>query len=463
MTFAVVLLALILLMLAAYRGYSVILFAPLAALLAVLLTDPAAVPSVFTGLFMERMVGFLKLYFPVFLLGAVFGKLIELAGFSQSIAAAVIRLVGEQRAILSIVLVCALLTYGGVSLFVVVFAVYPFAAEMFRRGNIPKRLIPGTIALGAFTFTMDSLPGSPQIQNIIPSTFFGTDAWSAPALGLLGGAFILAMGLLYLNWRRREALRDAEGYGTGHSNEPEQFEARSLAHPLLAVTPLFVVGVANLWFTRWIPSAYPPVVETELPGLAQPLTTQLSTVVAIWAVMGALLAGILTVLVLAFRPIARKFAEGTKAAIGGALLASMNTASEYGFGAVIAALPGFIVIRNALTAIPDPLVNEAITVTTLAGVTGSASGGMSIALAAMAEQFMAAAQSAGISPEVLHRVAAMASGGMDTLPHNGAVITLLAVTGLTHRQSYKDIFAITCIKTLAVFVVIGAYYATGVV
>jgi H+/gluconate symporter-like permease len=179
--------------------------------------------------------------------------------------------------------------------------------------------------------------------------------------------------------------------------------------------------------------------------------------------MGALLAGVAAVLVLAYRPIVRKFAEGTKAAIGGALLASMNTASEYGFGAVIAALPGFLVIRNALSAIPDPLVNEAITVTTLAGVTGSASGGMSIALAAMAEEFMAAAQSAGITPEVLHRVAAMASGGMDTLPHNGAVITLLAVTGLTHRQAYKDIFAITCVKTLAVFVVIGVYYATGLV
>ena len=180
MTFAIVLLALVLLMLAAYRGYSVILFAPVAALLAVLLTDPAAVPSVFTGLFMERMVGFLKLYFPVFLLGAVFGKLIELSGFSQSIAAAVIRLIGQQRAILAIVMVCALLTYGGVSLFVVVFAVYPFAAEMFRRANIPKRLIPGTIALGAFTFTMDALPGTPQIQNIIPTTFFGTNTWAAP-------------------------------------------------------------------------------------------------------------------------------------------------------------------------------------------------------------------------------------------------------------------------------------------
>ena len=155
------------------------------------------------------------------------------------------------------------------------------------------------------------------------------------------------------------------------------------------------------------------------------------------------------------------FAEGTKSAIGGALLASMNTASEYGFGAVIAALPGFLLVANALGAINDPLIHEAVTVTSLAGITGSASGGMSIALAAMSETFITNANAAGIPMEVLHRVAAMASGGMDSLPHNGAVITLLAVTGLTHRQSYKDIFAITLIKTLAVFVVIGIYYATG--
>ncbi len=197
--------------------------------------------------------------------------------------------------------------------------------------------------------------------------------------------------------------------------------------------------------------------------MAKPLVTEVSSIQAIWAVEGALLLGIITVLVFAFKPVVTKFAEGSKAAVGGSLLASMNTASEYGFGAVIAALPGFLVIQGALQRIPDPLINEAITVTALAGITGSASGGMSIALAAMADQFIAAAQAANIPLEVLHRVAAMASGGMDTLPHNGAVITLLTVTGLTHKTSYKDIFVVTCIKTLAVFVIIGVYYMTGIV
>ena len=238
MSFLIVLSALVLLMFVAYRGYSVILFAPVAALLAVLLTEPSWVPPMFTGVFMDKLVGFVKLYFPVFLIGAVFGKVIELSGFSKSIVAAVIDLVGRERAMLSIVLVCAVLTYGGVSLFVVVFAVYPFAAEMFRQSGIPKRLIPGTIALGAFTFTMDSLPGTPQIQNIIPTTFFKTTTWAAPWMGVFGALFILGMGMLYLESRRRRAQAAGEGYGGKLVNELEPYEAEKLPHPLIALLPL---------------------------------------------------------------------------------------------------------------------------------------------------------------------------------------------------------------------------------
>ena len=462
MNFIICLAALAFLMYVAYRGHSVILFAPIAAMGAVLLTDPSAVPPMFTGVCMDKMVGFVKNYFPVFLLGAVFGKVIELAGFSKSIVAEVIRLVGRERAMLSIVIVCALLTYGGVSLFIAVFAVYPFAAEMFRQGDIPKRLIPGTIAIGAFTFTMDCLPGTPQIQNIIPTTFFKTDAYAAPWLGIIGSVFIFILGMAYLEWRRRQALAAGEGYGSGHINEPEPIPDSKLVNPWIAILPLVVVAVLNKVFTIFVNNSYGKTYDLSMPGLDKPIGVTISGVAAIWAVEGALLLGILTVFVFAFRTVREKFTEGSKSAIAGALLASMNTASEYGFGAVIAALPGFIIIRNALTAIPHPLVNEAVTVTTLAGITGSASGGMSIALAAMADQFMTAANAAGISPEVLHRVASMASGGMDTLPHNGAVITLLAVCGLTHRQSYKDIFAITFIKTTAVFFVIAIFAATGI-
>jgi H+/gluconate symporter-like permease len=466
MSFVIVLAALAFLMFAAYRGYSVILFAPIAALGAVLLTAPDAVAPVFSGIFMEKMVGFVKLYFPVFMLGAVFGKVIELSGFSESIVNAAIRYIGRSRANAVIVAVCALLTYGGVSLFVVVFAVYPFAAELYRQSNIPKRLMPGAIALGAFSFTMDSLPGTPQIQNIIPTTFFKTTSWAAPVLGTVGSLFIVIVGLSYLEWRRRAALARGEGYGTSLVNEPERVAATSLPHPALALLPLVVVGVANFILTRMIPQWYGDsfTVPAEiLPGVHTPVTATIKTVVAIWSVEAALLLGIIVVVVTAFRRVASRFADGSKAAVGGALLAAMNTASEYGFGGVIAALPGFIVVSDALKSIPNPLVNAAVSVSSLAGITGSASGGMSIALAAMSDLFIKGAQAAQIPLEVLHRVVSMASGGMDTLPHNGAVITLLAVTGLTHKESYREIFAVTVIKTAAVFFVIAFYYLTGLV
>ena len=452
--------ALGLLMLAAYRGLSVIVMAPLLAMLAVVVTDPGQVPAAFSGLFMERVASFLKLYFPVFLLGALFGKLVEISGFSRAIVASAIRFLGPNRAIPAIVAVTALLTYGGVSVFVAVFAVYPFAAELFRRADIPKRLVPATIALGALTFTMDAAPGTPQIQNIIPTSFFGTTAWAAPLLGLAGSVLILGLGLFYLD-RRRRALA-GEGYGTELVNEPAAPEAgEPLAHPALAVLPLLVVGIANLLLTLSIPTIVGDSTTLAMGEVREVLAVK--PLAAIWAVEGALFLGIATVLLLAFRPVARRFADGARAAVGGALLAGTNTAVEYGFGAVIAALPGFALVRRALTAVPDPLVNEAVTVTALSGITGSASGGLSIALAAMADRFAAAGDAAGIPREVLHRVASMASGGMDTLPHNGAVITLLAVTGLNHRDAYRDIFALTLLKTAAVFAVIALYYSTGIV
>ncbi|HDS7113908.1 TPA: GntP family permease [Klebsiella aerogenes] len=459
----IALLALGLLMLAAYRGYSVILFAPLVALGAVLLTQPAAVAPVFSDIFMDKLVGFVKLYFPVFLLGAVFGKLIEFSGFSRSIVSAVTRLMGQNKAMPVIILVCALLTYGGVSLFVVVFAVYPFAAEMFRQSQIPKRLMPATIALGAFTFTMDALPGSPQIQNIIPTTFYGTTSWAAPWLGVLGSAFVAIGGWLYLEAMRRKAQRRGEGYGSELINEPETPADLNLPHPVIALLPLIIVGVANLLFTWLIPQAYGSHFLIDLPGLKAPMESDVKKMVAIWAVMAALLCGIITIFLFAGRSLKGKLADGSKVAVGGAMLAALNTASEYGFGGVIAALPGFVQVADALKAIPNPLLNQAITINILSGITGSSSGGMSIALAAMADRFVESAHAAGIPLEVMHRVASMAAGGMDTLPHNGAIITLLAVTGLTHRQAYKPILGITLFKILGAFFIIGIYYATGLV
>ncbi|HWR41363.1 MAG TPA: GntP family permease [Patescibacteria group bacterium] len=459
-----IILSLFLLMFFAYRGFSVILFAPVFALLAALMSGFSIMPS-YTELFMAKAVTYVKSFFPVFMLGAVFGKVMEDTGLAKGIAHAIIKGLGKERAILSVVLSGAALTYGGVSLFVVVFAVYPFAAALFREADIPKRLIPGTVALGAFTFTMDSFPGTPQIQNIIPTNFFGTNIYAAPIMGLIGGLSIFALGMFYLETRRKSALAAGEGYGDHKLNEPEIVEGIDYPAWYIAVLPLLTVLVVNFiatnWFT-WDPSLLAPFVAMKLPLTAPAV----KNVVSIWALIIALVSGIVLAVGLGFsRLTSGGLAKALNAGAIGSLLAIMNTASEVGYGNVIAMLPGFKSISAALLGIKvggSPLVSEAVSVTTLAGITGSASGGMSIALDLMAKDWLTWANSIGMSPEILHRVASMASGGMDTLPHNGAVITLLAVCGLTHRESYRDVFAMTLIKTGMVFVVILLHSLTGI-
>ncbi|MCP2091676.1 UNVERIFIED_ORG: H+/gluconate symporter-like permease [Paraburkholderia sediminicola] len=292
--------------------------APIADLISIMLINPALVAPVFSGIYMEKIVFFMKLYFPVILLGAVFAKLNELAGFSEAIVVATIRYIGQSRANAVIVTACALLTYGGVSTFVVVFAVYPFAAEFYRQANIPKRLMPGALALGSFSFTMDALPGSPQISNIIPTTFFKTTSWAAPGLGVIGSIFIVAAGLTLLEWRRRIAMRSGEGYGTGHINEPERTDTITLPPALLAAAPLIVVVVGNFCFTELIPKWYwtsVTVSPQRLPGLHSPLTLSVSSVVALWAIEAALICGIVLVAATAFRRVRERFAAGTRAAV----------------------------------------------------------------------------------------------------------------------------------------------------
>jgi H+/gluconate symporter-like permease len=453
-----VVLALAFLVFVAYRGLSVIVFAPVAALLAVLLTDPSAIFPFYSGVFMDKMGAFVKLYFPLFLLGAVFGKMMEMSGFAHSLVRAILAVVGPDRAILSVVLVCAVLTYGGVSLFVVIFAVYPFAAELYRKAGIPKRLLPASVALGAFTFTMDALPGSPQVQNLIPTTFFGTNSWAAPEMGIAATVFLLITGIAYLEWRRRVARRAGEDYGVNHVNEPLAVPDGDVPHWAIAAAPLVTVAAMNLVAGRMIRGAYG---ETFALGRFVPNASpiEVGKVAAVWSVEAALVAAAVLAVPFAWRRGRQAIPAGINVATAGAMLGCMNVASEYGFGGVIAALPGFDAIQAAISrAISNPLLNIAATTNALAAVTGSSSGGLSLTLAALGERYLAMGHAAGIPPEVLHRVATLSSGGMDTLPHNGAIITLLAITGLTHRQAYGHIFAMTGLKLGAAFVGI-LYYA----
>jgi len=460
--------SLLLLIFFAYRGYSVIIFAPIFAILAASMSNLPLMPA-YTELFMAKGVTYVKAFFPAFLLGAIFGKIMEDTGLAKGIAHSIIKGLGKERAVLAVALAGGVLTYGGVSMFVVVFAVYPFAAALFREANIPKRLIPACIVLGAFTATMDSFPGSPQIQNIIPTSFFGTTIYAAPICGIFGGSLLIGLGLFYLNHRYKSALAAGEGYGNHTINEPDMNAEIDTDVKLpswkIGVIPLLAVLVINFMminFFTWDPTLLQPFQAMKLPMVA----ASVKNVISIWSLIIALIIGILLAMGLGYKSIPKggSLVKAMNAGAIGSLLAIMNTASEVGYGNVIASLPGFKAVSTALMGIKiggTPLVSEAVTVTTLAGITGSASGGMSIALDLMSKDWIAWANSIGMSPEILHRVASMASGGMDTLPHNGAIITLLVVCGLTHKQSYKDIFVLTVMKTCIAFVVVGFHLITG--
>ncbi len=329
----------------------------------------------YSGVFMPKMVNFIKDYFLVFLLGAIFGKVVEMSGIAESIAKTIVNLIGAKKAILTVVLLGAILTYSGVSLFVAVFAIYPFANQLFQQANIPKRLIPGTIALGAFTFTMDALPGTPQIQNVIPTTFFGTNIYAAPFLGIIGAIFVLCMGLAYLEWRRRVAAKAGEGYAgfdqadlVAASTVVDAKNNGSVGRQLLAFVPLILVAVMNKYLSGAIKTWYPNGFDFNAIGLAN-YTVDVAKTGAIWAVGLALIVGIIAAVLFDYQRVVSQFKEGVNASIGGSLLAVMNTASEYGFGAIIAALPGFALISHALSnTFTNPLVNGAITTTTRPGL-----------------------------------------------------------------------------------------------
>lgn len=449
----------------AYRGYSVLVVAPIAALISVVFAGMPIVAS-YTQIFMPALAGFIGSYFPLFLSGAVFGKLMAVTGYAQAVANAIAALIGRQRAIFATVLAGIVLTYGGVSVFVVAFALFPIARETFRAADIPKRLIPATIGLGGFTFAMSALPGNPQIQNVIPTTFFDTTTYAAPWLGVIASIVILGLGMIWLEYRARSLRARGEGYADSDSHDLGaaisggdgsagivQVTSGRLGY-LLATVPVLIVVVVNFLVTTVVlPRMDTSYLEEELYG-----GVTVSAVAGVWSVLIALVAAIVYMLVTnlrSLRGMIREVAEGAKTAV----LPIFSTGSEVGFGAVIAAVPAFLLIRDAMSGVGEnPVITTALATTVLAGITASASGGMSIALGAMGEELKASAMEQGVSLELMHRVTSVASGGLDTLPHSGAVITLLLICGLTHRQSYKDLAMITVVFPL---IATGAIIALG--
>ena len=436
-----------LLMYLAFKGYSIIWVAPLAAAV-VALTGGLDIISTYMGPYMTGLVGFVKSWFPAFLLSAIFGNMMETTGAAKSIAIFLTHKLGSKLAIAAIVLSCAVLTIGGVSLFVVVFAIYPLALAMFKEANISRKLIPGAIALGAFTFTMTAVPGSPQIQNLIPMTYFGTTAMAAPIMGLTATFILFFGGVYYLNWKRNKLESQGEFYtepDLAHMGKKDDGE--KLPNILVALLPLVtVVTILNV-----LPYIVTFTEEQKAAGRS-----------ASEFIVYALLAGIALIFVLNVNKrekLMKSLAVGSQGALG----AIMNTSAAVGFGTVVRAVPGFADLTNILLAIPgNPLISLAVAVNLLAGATGSASGGMGIALAALGAKYMELAKTTGIDPQAFHRIASLASGGMDTLPHNGAVLTLLNNTGMTHKDSYFDIMVVSLILPIVASIPAIALAAMGI-
>jgi H+/gluconate symporter-like permease len=479
-----ILVGLALLVYLAYRGWSVLLLAPAAALVAAAFGREPLLAS-WTQIFMGSAARFLAQFFPLFLLGAVFGKLMDDSGSVKAVADWMTTRLGERRAMLAVVLAGAIVTYGGVSLFVAFFVLAPMAHALFRAAGIPRRLMPAAIALGTSTFTMSALPGTPAIQNAIPMPFFGTTPFAAPGLGLIASAIMLGFGLWWLRRAEAAARRKGRGYGedaavavdaaaddelvreratVAREFDPAEIRhgQRSAAAPppvLLAALPLIVVIVMNLLMSLiLLPRLDFAFLADERWG-----STSLSAVAGVWSVVVALIAATCTLVALnrARLPSPR---QSMDAGANASVLPALSVASLVGFGAVIAELPAFELVRDWVLGIKGgPLVSLAVATNVLAALTGSASGGLTIALDALGETYMSIAAQTGIAPALMHRVAVIGAGTLDILPHNGAVVTLLAVCGATHRDSYFDIVMVGivgAVLALIAVIVLGSIFGS---
>ena len=472
-----------LLMWLAFRGWSVLLLAPAAALVAAVFGGQPLLAS-WTQIFMGSAASFLAQFFPLFLLGALFGKLMDDSGSVLAVSDYMTSRLGKDRAILAVVLAGAIVTYGGVSLFVAFFVLAPMAQALFRAAGIPGRLMPAAIILGTSTFTMSALPGTPSIQNAIPMPFFGTSPFAAPGLGIIASLIMLGFGLWWLRRAETAARRRGEGYGaetpvgsdaaaddelvreratTAREFDPAEIHRghHSDAAPsiIVAALPLIVVVAVNFLMSFFV------LRRLDFSFLAEERWggTSITGVAGVWSVVVALAAAILTVVVFNRRrmPLLR---QSMDAGANASVLPALTVASLVGFGAVVAALPAFAIVRDWVLGIEGgPLVSMALATNVLAALTGSASGGLTIALDALGQTYMEVAAQTGLSPALMHRVAVIGSGSLDTLPHNGAIVTLLAVCGKTHRESYLDIVMtgiVTAILALIAVIALGTIFGS---
>lgn len=464
-----VLLGLAVLVLLALRGVNVLVAALLAGLLVAVtnqqplidvLTNwqglsiiPSAIGASQEGLvkainegFLAKMTEFMANFLLVFLMGAIFGRIMGDSKAATSLALALTRFLGSHRVMYIVTLACALLTYGGVNVFIVVFAIYPLAMSLMRQADLPKRLLVGPITLGAGTFTMTALPGSPSIHNAIAAKGLKTSLTAAPVMGLVASFLMFALGMWYLETQRLKAKERGEEFRPGLSDVVSDHspDASSLPHPVIALLPILVVlltimtPVWILTFANWTPE--------EIPAFF--LFTKDQQI--LWICI-AMLFGTLLGIILFKKHLPSPWTAISRGAEN-AVLPLINTAAVIGFGGVVQGTQAFHWFAGLMTdsSFP-PLTSAALSINIMSGVVGSASGGLGIFMKTLAANYT---NVEGLSPQILHRIITIGSGGLDSLPHSGAVISFLTVLGLTHREAYKDIAVVSVIIPIVVLAIL---------
>lgn len=408
----------------ALRGWHIIILAPLAAIIAALFSNLNVLETL-TGPYMTGFTNYARRFYLIFLMGTLFGKFMEDSGAARSIAHAILKLIGggadkPLRVLVAFALVPMALTYGGVSLFVVIFTVLPIARHLWQEADIPWHLFMLSFVFGAASMTMTMLPGTPQIQNIMPTKYMSSTPASAPVLGLMGAFVVFALNVLYMRYCVRKYKREGEHYVPPPGGVSTTTVDRGTPHPGLSLVPMAAVLVfLNV-----------PAVKVD--------------------VIYALGIGILVTMLLFWSRFDNLVDTITRGAAN-TVVPIVNTCADVGYGMAISTTAGFRVVSAWLLTLPmHPIVSLSIATNIMAAITGSASGGMGIVLETLAPKYLAL----GLSPHLVHRIVVMSAGCFDAMPHNGAVITMLAVAGLTHRQAYKHIFVGHVLATLAALLVV---------
>ena len=401
--------AMILLVFLAMKGIHILFIALLCSII-LGATSGMNVYTVLKESYMAGFVSFMQANFLMFLAGALFGKFMNDSHAADAIANWIIKKLGPSKAVLATVLSCFVLAYGGVSVFVVGFTIFPIAISLFKEADLPRNMLPGTIALGSITFAM-TCPGTPQIQNIIPTQSLGTTPMAGAVVGIIVGIFMFVVGYIWLNAMIKKEVAIGKHFETKAGEEIAMAAEEDLPNVFFSFVPLLATIICLNIF-------HIPVEVSILIGI----------------VLGIIL------LNKTYKPnmIMSTFSGGATSAIS----AICNTCAVVGFGGVVKTIPLFQNIIDAMLHIPGPaLVGAALAVTIICGLTGSASGGLGISLPLVGPTYV----ELGVAPAALHRVASIASGALDSVPHNGYVVTLLNLCGETHKSAYMPIFKLTVV------------------